>query len=160
MTSSKAGPLAVAASVVGLGLFVLAGAFSIEGEAQYAGVGPRAFPVLVGAALTVLGTALAVGVVTGRIALRPEAGEDVDETRTADLAPMAWIVAGLVVAVFALERIGFALTAALVFTLTARAFGSRRLLRDAVIGLAIGLATFFLFARGLGVSLPAGPLPG
>jgi putative tricarboxylic transport membrane protein len=160
MMPAKAGPLAVAAGVVGLGLFLFLGAFSIAGEAQYAGVGPRAFPLVVGAALAVLGVALAIGIATGRAQLTPEGGEDVDETRAADLSAMAWIVAGLVVAVFALERVGFALSAALVFTLTARAFGSRRLARDAAIGLALGVATYYLFARGLGVSLPAGPLPG
>jgi putative tricarboxylic transport membrane protein len=159
-TGSAAGPLAVAAGVAGLGLFLFVGAFGIAGEAQYAGVGPRAFPLIVGAVLTVLGIALGIGLVSGRVELHPEGGEDVDETRAADLAPMAWIAVGLVIAVLALERIGFTLTAALVFTLTARAFGSRRLLRDAVIGLGLGLATFFLFARGLGVSLPGGPLLG
>lgn len=158
MTAGRAGPLALAAGVVGLGLVLLAGAFRIPAEAQYAGVGPRAFPLVVGGVLTVLGVVLAGALATGRVDLRPEAGEDVDAGREANLLAMAWIVAGLVLAVFLIERIGFALTAALVFTSTTRAFGSRRLLRDAVIGLAIGLATYFVFARGLGVSLPAGPL--
>jgi putative tricarboxylic transport membrane protein len=70
---------------------------------------------------------------------------------------MAWIVAGLALAVLLLERVGFPITATIAFALTARAFGSRRLWRDTLIGLALSVATFFVFARGLGVSLPGGP---
>jgi putative tricarboxylic transport membrane protein len=157
--SEKAGPLAVAAGVVGLGLFFLLGAFRIPGEAQYAGVGPRAFPMAVGGALVVLGATLGVALWRGMV-IAPEAGEDVDASRRADLRPVAWIVAGLALSVVLLERAGFPLTAALVFTLTARGFGSRRLVRDALVGLALAVATFLVFARGLGVSLPGGPFLG
>jgi putative tricarboxylic transport membrane protein len=152
----QAGPLAVAAGVVGLGLVLLVGAFRISGEAAYAGVGPRAFPVLVGGALTLLGLILAVAIARGMV-LTPESGEDVDATLEADLWPLAWIVAGLVLSVVLLERAGFHVTGALLFTLTARAFGSRRLGRNALIGLLVATATYVVFARGLGVSLPGGP---
>jgi putative tricarboxylic transport membrane protein len=90
--------------------------------------------------------------------LTPERGEDVDATMEADLRPLAWIGAGLVLSVVLLERAGFPVTGALLFTLTARAFGSRRLVRDALIGLLVATATYVVFARGLGVSLPGGPL--
>jgi putative tricarboxylic transport membrane protein len=153
----QAGPLAVAAGVVGLGLVLLVGAFRISGEAAYAGVGPRAFPVLVGGALALLGLILAVAIRRGLV-LTPEGGEDVDATMEADLRPLAWIGAGLVLSIVLLERAGFPLTGALLFTLTARAFGSRRLVRDALIGLLVATATYVVFARGLGVSLPGGPL--
>jgi putative tricarboxylic transport membrane protein len=153
----QAGPLAVAAGVVGLGLVLLVGAFRISGEAAYAGVGPRAFPVLVGGALALLGVILAVAIRRGLV-LTPEGGEDVDATMEADLRPLAWIGAGLVLSIVLLERAGFPLTGALLFTLTARAFGSRRLVRDALIGLLVATATYVVFARGLGVSLPGGPL--
>jgi putative tricarboxylic transport membrane protein len=142
--------------VIGLGAFFLLGALGLSGEAAYAGVGPRAFPVIIGGALVVLGLALAVALFRG-LRIEPEGGEDVDATREADLRPLGWIVAGLAVAVFVLERAGFPLTAALVFTLTARAFGSRRLWRDAAIGLVLATLTYLVFARGLGVSLPGGP---
>jgi putative tricarboxylic transport membrane protein len=152
-----AGPLAVAAGVVGLGLVLLVGAFRISGEAAYAGVGPRAFPLVIGGALTLLGLVLAVALFRGLV-IAPESGEDVDASLEADLRPIGWIVAGLALAVFLLERAGFPITAALLFTVTARAFGSRRLLRDAVLGLVVATATYLVFARGLGVSLPGGPL--
>jgi len=154
----EAGPLALAGGVTGLGLFFLIGASGIGGEAAYAGVGPRAFPTVIGAALTVLGVVLGIGILSGRVEFHAEAGEDVDATREADLRPVGWIVAGLVVAALSIERAGFPLMAALVFTVTARAFGSRRLVRDAVIGLVLAVLTWVVFARGLGVTLPGGPL--
>jgi putative tricarboxylic transport membrane protein len=92
--------------------------------------------------------------------ISPEAGEDVDASREADLRPLGWILASLALAVLLLERIGFPLTATVVFALTARGFGSRRLLRDALIGVVLATATFYIFARGLGVSLPGGPFLG
>jgi putative tricarboxylic transport membrane protein len=154
---TQTGPLAVAAGVVGLGLFFFLGAFRIESEAAYAGVGPRVFPIVIGAALVVFGGAFGVEVFRGRVDLLPEGGEDVDASRPGEVAPMAWIVAGLALAVLLLERVGFPITATIAFALTARAFGSRRLWRDTLIGLALSVATFFVFARGLGVSLPGGP---
>lgn len=159
MREGEAGPLAVAAGVVALGLVFLLGSLRISGEAQYAGVGPRAFPVLIGAGLTLLGVALVVAISRGMV-ISPEAGEDVDATREADLRPLGRIIGGLALAVFLLERIGFPLTATLVFALTARGFGSRRLWRDALLGLVLAVAAYLVFARGLGVSLPGGPLLG
>ncbi|HEU5322047.1 MAG TPA: tripartite tricarboxylate transporter TctB family protein [Methylomirabilota bacterium] len=141
-----AGPLAVAGGVTALGLFFLVGARWIEGEAAYAGVGPRAFPVLIGAGLTVLGLALCGAVARGQPF--PDTGE------RARWAPLAWIAGGLAAATVTLVPAGFPVAAALLFAATARAFGSRRLLRDALSGLGLGAVTWLLFARGLGVSLP------
>jgi len=100
-----AGALAVAAGVTALGLGLLVGARAIPSEAAYAGVGPRAFPLLIGAALTALGVALAVALFRG-MRLEPEAGEDVDAEAVADRQAMAWILAGLVLAVLTIEPLG------------------------------------------------------
>jgi putative tricarboxylic transport membrane protein len=48
--------------------------------------------------------------------------------------------------------------AALVFALGARGFGSGAWLRNLGLGLALSVVTWWLFARGLGVSLPGGLL--
>ena len=157
MILRRGGPLALGAGVVGLGLFFLLGAQRVAGEAQYAGVGPRAFPVLVGAALVCLGLALCVGIVRG-MEFKAEGGEDVDTTLAADLGVVTWIAGGLALGILLLSFVGFPLVAALLFAWTARGFGSRTLLRDALLGLLLGLLIFFLFARALGVSLPGGPL--
>ena len=152
-----AGALAVAAGVTAIGLGLLVGARAIPSEAAYAGVGPRAFPLLIGGALTALGVALAVALFRG-MRLEPEAGEDVDAEAAADRRAMAWILAGLVLAVLTIERLGFPVAAALVFALGARGFGSRGWLRNLGLGLALSVVTWWLFARGLGVSLPGGLL--
>jgi putative tricarboxylic transport membrane protein len=142
-----AGALAVAAAVCALGLFFVAGAFSIAGDAQYAGVGPRVFPYLIGGGLVILGAALGV---TARRRARAE-GEPVRR------AALGWIVAGLVLAIAIMQPLGFPIAATAVFAFTARGFGSRRPGRDVVAGAALGVLIYVVFSRGLGVSLPGGP---
>ena len=56
--------------------------------------------------------------------------------------------------------LGFAIGAAVQFVCTARAFGSRAPLRDALIALAVSLGAFFLFVEALGVNIGAGVLEG
>lgn len=153
----RGGPLAAAGIVVLLGLGILGGALAIRGEAPYAGVGPRAFPVLIGAGLAGLGLLLGVGVLRGTT-VQAEGGEDVDADQAADWRAIAWVLAGLGAAVLLLERAGFPVVAALAFAGTARGFGSRRPGRDLAVGLLLGVATWLLFARALGVSLPGGVL--
>ena len=144
-----AGALAVAAAVCALGLFFVAGSFSIAGDAQYAGVGPRVFPVVIGSALLVLGAAF------GASAWRHRAPAESEPVRRGALA---WIVAGLALAIVTMQPLGFPVAAAVVFAFTARGFGSRRLGRDVVMGLALGAVIYVVFSRGLGVSLPGGVL--
>lgn len=157
MTRGGRGPLALAAGIVALGLGFCAGAFAIPGEAAYAGVGPRAFPLMIGGALAILGVIFAASVGRGR-EIRAEGGEDVDGSLPADWTAIGWVLGGLVLAVLLIERAGFLLSAGLLFVLTARGFGSTRVLRDATVGLALAVLIFLLFARALGVSLPGGPL--
>jgi putative tricarboxylic transport membrane protein len=123
------GALGLAVGVTALGLALLAGAFLVQGEAAYAGVGPRAFPLFVGAGLTLLGAVLVVA-----------------------------LLRGAVLAAATLQPLGFPVAAALVFTAGARAFGSRRWIGNLAAGLVLGAVTWLLFARGLGVSLPGGLL--
>jgi putative tricarboxylic transport membrane protein len=144
-----AGALAVAAAVCALGVFFLAGAFWIAGDAQYAGVGPRVFPLLIGGALVILGAALAVAV------RRRSETADSEPVRRGALGA---IVAGLVLAIVTMQPLGFPVAAAVVFTLTARGFGSRRTVRDVLMGAVLGALIYVAFSRGLGVSLPGGPL--
>jgi len=133
-----------------MGVVLVGGARWIAGEAAYAGVGPRAFPVLIGVLLALAGLAFGARVLRGE--RFPEAGTPPDRRA------VAWIVAGLALAVAIFEPLGFLPAATLAFASTARAFGSRRPLRDAALGAALGAAILAVFARGLGVSLPAGPL--
>jgi putative tricarboxylic transport membrane protein len=68
------------------------------------------------------------------------------------------VVAAAIAANAALTRpLGFLVSAVACFILVAYAFGSRRILRDAIVGSAIAGIIYVAFTRLLGVSLPAGP---
>jgi putative tricarboxylic transport membrane protein len=68
------------------------------------------------------------------------------------------IVAAAIAANAALTRpLGFIVAGVAAFMLVAYAFGSRRVLRDALVGGAIAGIIYVAFTRLLGVSLPAGP---
>jgi putative tricarboxylic transport membrane protein len=140
----------LAVGIVLLGMLVAAGGLQVPGEAVYEGVGPRVVPAIVGVALALAGLAFGVSVLRG--ARFPAAAPP------ADRGALAWILGSLAAAVVLVQPLGFAPTAGLVFAATARAFGSRRIAADVALGLALGAAVYLVFARGLGVSLPGGPL--
>ena len=144
------GSFLIAAALGALGLFMLWETFSIPVAISYARVGPRAFPVLVSSALLL--NALWLAWEAWR-APEPASAEEPPIYWPA----LAWISAGLLLEAALLERIGFPLSAALLFMLTARAFGSTAILRDAGIGLALALIAWFGFTQGLGLTLPGGP---
>jgi putative tricarboxylic transport membrane protein len=54
------------------------------------------------------------------------------------------------------QRAGFVVAAAALFFCVARGFGSTRPVRDAALGVVLGLAVYLFFVRFLNVSLPAG----
>ena len=76
------------------------------------------------------------------------------------LRPLAWIAAGLVVNVMALETLGIVLSSAVLFWTVARAFDRARPWRDAACALLVAWLAFQLFDRVLGLPLPAGILSG
>jgi putative tricarboxylic transport membrane protein len=145
------GSFLIAAALGALGLFMLWETWSIPVQVSYARVGPRLFPALVGSALVLNALWLAWE------AWRAPAPASAEEPPIYWPA-LGWISAGLLLEAALLERIGFPLSAALLFVLTARGFGSTSLVRDAAIGLALALLAWFGFVYGLGLTLPAGPL--
>lgn len=54
--------------------------------------------------------------------------------------------------------LGFVAASAGMFTLVAAAFGSRRFLRDAALGLVFATVIYLVFVHGLGLHLPVGGL--
>jgi putative tricarboxylic transport membrane protein len=145
------GSFLIAAALAALGLYMLWETWSIPVQVTYARVGPRLFPALVGS-----------GLVLNALWLLYEASR-APVPASAEEPPiywpaLGWVSAGLLLEAALLERIGFPLSAALLFMLTARGFGSTSLLRDAAIGLVLALLAWFGFTHGLGLTLPAGPL--
>jgi putative tricarboxylic transport membrane protein len=137
-----AGGLTVAAAVVGWD------AANLAGGQTYARVGPQAFPYAIAIGLVSLAAWTAID------ALRratPERGAD-------EFVPVLWILGGLVAQLALIGVAGFSIATGVLFGATARAFGRGPLYLSIPIGAAVSLALWVLFAKGLELSLPAGPL--
>jgi putative tricarboxylic transport membrane protein len=122
-------------------------------------VQPYAVPYLVGGVLVVLGVLLAVATARGDV---PEAeeGEDVDLEGGSDWVTVAKLVAVFVFNVAFVGWLGWAITGAVLFAGSAWALGSRTYVRDAAIGVALSLLTWYGFYVGLNIPIPAGILDG
>jgi putative tricarboxylic transport membrane protein len=107
-------------------------------------------------AIACLGAYAVVRVGAGRRADRSGRGTP-PQTSRANLAALGLVAAGVVGQAALLRPLGFVPASALLFVAVARAFGSRHLIRDAFAGVALALAVYVAFSRGLGLSLPAGP---
>jgi putative tricarboxylic transport membrane protein len=152
-------PRWLGAAVIAWGLVWLYGALSLPQAATYAVVGPGLFPAIVGGGLVLLGILLLVAVAR-RESFEPQEAEDADASRPPSPAAFWMAVAAGVIPIFVIRALGFPVAATLAFALTARAFGSRRLLLDLGIGLLLGVACWLLFSRLLGLSLPGFPALG
>ncbi len=146
----------VSAGVLGLGLFATVVALRLPEAGGYARIGPNFVPKLVAGGLVLLGIWLLAEVATGgwRAAV---ADDPADRGEHAFVAPaFAWVVAGLIAQMALIHNAGFVIAAGALFACVARGFGSRRWLRDAAIGLLMGLGVFSFFVHFLNVNLPAG----
>jgi putative tricarboxylic transport membrane protein len=132
---------------IALGIAVGIGATGFPQGSLYDALGPRLLPYIVAGGLVLTGFSILIGALRGR---------SLGETDASDIGPLVWIAAALVVPIVLIRAAGWIAVAALVFTLGARAFGSRRTLIDLALGLALGIATFALFNYALGLNLPAG----
>jgi putative tricarboxylic transport membrane protein len=148
----------VSAFLLILGLVVLYETTLIGTAAVQRGpVGPKAVPTVVGVALLVLAVVHAIDVARGGHG-EAEAGEDVEAGTRADWRTVAMVVAAFVLNIFLIDILGWILSGALLFWITARALGSRHAIRDVGIALGMGIVSFLIFAYGLGLALPGGVL--
>ena len=134
--------------MLALGLFVAFETYQLEVAPSQAAVGPRLFPFLVATGLIVVGAALLREALFGHIA--HEGGFELD------WRAVGLVSAGLVVQMLLLESLGWIVAATLLFVATTLAFGSRRLVLDAAIGVVLTGLAFVIFNYGLGLSLPTG----
>jgi putative tricarboxylic transport membrane protein len=159
--------LGFAAALLALGAYLVYGTLSFPDPPAYTQVGPRLFPGLIAGGLCLAG----LGVLA--TALRPrrgagggapgsaegDGGDGGDGIPDLDWKPVLVASAGLVLHFLLVETIGFVLASTLLFVAMAFAFGSRRVGRDALVGLALALLAYVGFTRGLGLALPTGFLP-
>ncbi|HZA96476.1 MAG TPA: tripartite tricarboxylate transporter TctB family protein [Burkholderiaceae bacterium] len=148
--------LILSAGVLALGSFALYTALRLPSAGGYSGIGPNAIPVAVAGGLAALGVWLLIEALTGGWRARTS-DDPLERGEHAFHAPaFAWVTAGLFAQMALIHTAGFVLGAAVLFTAVARGFGSTRPVRDAAIGLALGLAVFLFFVKFLNVGLPAG----
>ena len=150
----------VGAGAVLLAALLAAGASQIHGDAGYAGIGPAFLPWLVSGAMALCGVLLMIE--AARAPAQPvSAGQDEPAAKTG-LSSMAWVSAGLLLNAALINTLGFILSCALLFALAARGFRQSmgqatqlsQLVRDTAIGLAISAPVYWMFTKGLGVTLP------
>ena len=134
--------LGVAAIIIGWSTAMMPGA------ANYARIGPTSFPYAIAAVLFVLAVWTAVAALRGEFPKREEQ----------NIAPMVWIVAGLAAQMLLLKVAGFSIATGLLFAATARGFGRGPLWLTIPVGIVLAFVIWIIFARGLQLSLPAGPL--
>ena len=144
--------------VVGAVVLVDAARLNAPGTASDP-VGAKAMPLVVGGLLVACAVLLAINVVRGGHG-EAEEGEDVDLTAPTEWRVVLPLVAAFVANILLIDVLGWVISGALLFWGSSWALGSRHPVRDAVISLALSLATFYGFYLGLGIALPAGVLEG
>jgi putative tricarboxylic transport membrane protein len=147
--------LLLAVGIVALALVVAYGTTEIPVSPLYSKIGPTVFPYMVVIGLAALGLALLVAALGGGWTQ-----DDGEGRMPPDLRALGWLLVGLLLNVALISFLGFVIASILLFTCVARAFGSTRVGRDALIGAILALVTYLGFDRVLGFSIGAGILEG
>lgn len=140
--------LVIALILAGLAALIFWQTAQMRVVAVYARVGPQTFPYVIAGGLALLSLATAISAFRGRF-----------PARTADnYRPILWIVGGLVGQILMLSTLGFSIATGFLFALTAKGFGRGPIWMTWLIGIVFSFFIWFVFARGLQLSLPTGPL--
>ncbi|MBX3577216.1 MAG: tripartite tricarboxylate transporter TctB family protein [Rhizobiaceae bacterium] len=118
------------------------------GVLAYTPVGPKTFPFIISGGLLVLAIFTAIEAVRG----------DFPEREAQNLPPMFWIAGGLVAQMLTMKTVGFSIATGILFAATAKGFGRGPLWMTVPVGIVFAFVVWFVFAKGLQLSLPAGPL--
>ncbi|SDI55723.1 putative tricarboxylic transport membrane protein [Sinosporangium album] len=150
----------VCAFLVLLGVMVIVDAMRISHFASSNDpVGPRPVPIILGVLLLITAAVYTVDVTRGGRG-EPESGEDIDLTSRIDWRTVLLVIAAFAVNAVLIEWAGWVISGTLLFWGTAFALGSRHHFRNLAVAVSLSLITFYSFAIGLGVNLPAGLLQG
>ena len=147
---SRAG-IAIGAGLLVLAVIIAADAARMQVPPSYARIGPQVFPFAVALGLAAVG---AYFTWSSWAAGAPR--EVVGDGQPTDWRSLLLICVGLVIHLLLLKTLGFIVVSTGLFVVIAIAFGSRRYLRDAAIGLALAVFAYLGFTRMLGLQLPAG----
>ncbi len=138
----------IAAGLAGLAALILVDAAGLKQDGGYAGVGPADVPRIVAYGLLGLAVMTVVSGLRGDLPRPPRQAP----------APVLWILGGLVAQLALLHVVGFVISGALLFGMTARGFGQRPLWKAVAVGLVLSLVIYGVFDRLLKLNLPGGPL--
>lgn len=151
--------LGVSALLAAAGVLVVVDTLAVSSGTDLDPLGPRAVPMVLGAALLLLATLLAVDVLRGGRG-EAEGGEDVDLTAPMDLRTVATLAGVLIATAALIPVLGWPIAGTVLFFGVTYALGSRTVARDLAIAATVSLLTWVLFDVALGVDLPGGPLMG
>lgn len=140
--------LVIAAGLLALAMLIAWDASRLGAGGAYARIGPQTIPYVI--ALCLGGLAIWTVIAAYR--------HDFPEREPQDIAPVLWIVGGLVAQLVLIKFTGFSIATGVLFGMTARAFGARHLWFSIPAGILIAAFIWLIFARGLSLTLPAGPL--
>ncbi|NHD18399.1 MULTISPECIES: tripartite tricarboxylate transporter TctB family protein [unclassified Actinopolyspora] len=156
--------LFVGVLVIALGGFLLIRSAMMDVPSSVSFLGPRFFPVVVGALLTALGVALTVRMLLPRSAAASAEGDGEDSSAAAgassDWKPLLLTAAALAAHLALLQTAGWIIAGALLFWGVSCALGSGHKLRDLGISFVVSAAVQLAFSAGLGLPLPSGVLVG
>jgi putative tricarboxylic transport membrane protein len=122
-------------------------------------VGPRPVPIILGILLLVTAVLYAVDVYRGGVGAAEE-GEDIDLSTGSDWKTLGLLAGFFILNALLIEPLGWVISGTILFAGSAFALGNRHHVRGLLFGLGLALATFYAFAIGLDVNLPAGVLQG
>lgn len=140
----------VGLGLLGISVLATVSTASMKIAPTYSRVGPQVFPYTVALLLGALGLFFIW------LAVRQSPDRLQPDTEKTDVKALFSISIGFVLFISTLEMAGFIIAACLLFVAVARGFGSLRLMRDALIGLALSTAAFLIFTRLLDLQLPVG----
>lgn len=140
--------LVIAAILAAIAVVIAWSTSTMGGAASYARVGPTTFPYIIAAGLFVLAIFTVFAALRGDFPAREKQNS----------GPMIWIVGGLAAQMLLLNVVGFSIATGLLFAATARGFGKGPFWLTIPIGIVLAFVVWVIFAKGLQLSLPAGPL--
>lgn len=146
----SSGQLVVALGVLGLGVLFGWATYLLPEAPGYSQVGPGMIPTAVSIGLLLCGGALLIEARRGGLHVLPALAP---EERAFSSRPLLWVVVGSVLHALLVGTAGFIVASSLLFVFVARAFGSNRWLRDALVGLCLAGSLYALFTQVLRLSL-------
>jgi putative tricarboxylic transport membrane protein len=150
------GPRIVGAVLLALGVLALIATFDIASARDgWAIQGPRFAPLVASILLIMLSIAFLVRtVVRPDVELARYAAAEADATHWPTPAALLALLVGYALLLTAL---GYALATTIFVWLTAWLLGSERPVRDAIVGVVLGVVAGYAFGHWLNVQLPTGP---